>query len=277
MGGQLDALIAALVLTAQAVAVQFAPPLDVPLRVVTEAERTDSGVTRRFVTAKRVVFHRDGAGFVAELTVQPGATPGSDDDPTAMFAAGLARLAGRKLVFNLDGQGRITAMTDQAGAWQAMLDGVAALAPAGGGPGDRARVGRMRAILAALRQSPPERQRAVLGSMLGSLVAVDIAQEGSSPPRAVRVPATSAFGVAQLDGLRAVREDRGLLEVSVSATGPIAVKGPDGSAAGAVTLETLRRVDPRTGLLVESREAVRTVLPDGSLASQRVTVTRIER
>jgi hypothetical protein len=267
---------AAIALAAQATAASFAPPLDTPIRVVAEAVRTDSGVTRRFVSAKRVVFRRDGAGFRAEVTVEPSAPSGSDDDPAAMFIAGMARLAGRTLVFQLDAQGRVTGMTDQAAAWQAMLDGLAALSPPGEAA-DRVRAARARAVVDMFAQLPPERQRAMLASMLVPLIAADIAAEGAGPPRAVRVPAASAFGTAQLDGLRAVRDDRGLLEVSVSATGPVSVKGPAGVAAGTMTLETLRRVDPRTGLLISSEEAVRTVLPDGSLASERVTVTRVAR
>ncbi len=270
-------MIAALIIVAQAVAAGFAPPLDTPIRVVTEATRRDNGVTRRFVSAKRVIFRREGAGYRAELTVEPGAQAGADDDPAAMFANGMARLAGRKFVFNLDAQGRIVGMVDQAAAWQAMLGGLVALPPSGDSPADRARAGRLRAVLEALGRMPPDRQRATLGSMLSPLIAADIAAEGAGPPRAVRVPVTSAFGIAQLDGLRAVRADRGRLEVSVSATGAVSVKGPGGVASGMTTLETLRRVDPATGLLLSASEAVRTVLADGSLASERLTVTRIER
>jgi hypothetical protein len=275
----LIALLATAVAAAQAVAPVpasvFAPPLDIPIRVVNEGSRTDGGVRRHYSSAKRVRFRRAGDGYRAEVTIEPNRPRESaSGDPTAMFTAGLARLAGRTMIFHLDLQGRLTGMADQAAAWQAMLDGVAALAPTG----DRAHSGRMRAMLDALGKLPPERQLATLGSMIAPLIAADIVAEGEGPPRAVRVPATSAFGIAQLDGLRVVqRLSTGEIEVTVTADGPIAVKGPAGVANGSVALETRRRIDRRTALVMSSTESVRTVLPDGSLASERTTTTRIER
>lgn len=269
-------MIAALAIVAQAVTAGFAPPLNMPIRVITTAERTDDGITRRFVSAKRVVFRRDGAGFLAEVTVEPGTSTGSDEDSAATFAGGMARLAGRTLVFRLDAQGRVVGMIDQAAAWAVLLDGFAALSPPGAGSEDRARAGRMQAVRKLLAALPPERQLVTLGSMVVPLIATDIVMEGEGPPRAVRVPAASAFGTAQLDGLRAVRRAGEELEVSVSATGSLSVKGPAVTSTGLITLETSRRVDPRTGLLISSQDTVRTTLPDGSLASDRSTQTQIQ-
>ncbi|HEY0621787.1 hypothetical protein [Sphingomonas sp.] len=277
MGRRFDALIAAILLTAQASAAMFAPPLDRPLRAVTEMARTDAGVTRRFTNARRIVFRRQGEDYRAEVTLEAG-TPVAegDDDPAAMFRAGFARIAGRTVVLHLDSAGRVTAIEDQAAVWKAFLDGIAALAPAGSGDLDRKRAGRIRAILTMLAPMPPERQRATLASLVEPLIAADIAAAGESPPRAVRVPAGPAFGAAQLSGLRSVRRAAGKLEVVVTAEGPVAIAGPDAAAQGRMSLETLRRVDPASALVIESREEVRTRLPDGSTVSERTTTTRLE-
>lgn len=270
-------MIAAILLAAQTGAVTFAPPLDRPLRTVTEATRTDAGVTRRFTSARRIVFRRAATGYRAEVTIESGEPAAAgDDDPTAMFRAGFARIAGRTVVLHLDAAGRVTAIDDQAVVWKSFLDGIAALAPAGTGDLDRKRAGRIRAILAALAPMPPERQRATLATLVEPLIAADIAAAGQSPPRPVKVPAGSAFGGAQLDGLRTVRKVAGTLEVVVTADGIITMAGPDGPLQGRISLETLRRVAPQSGLVVESLETRRTHTGDGSSVSERTSATRLE-
>ena len=269
-------MIAAFLLSAQATATAFAPPVDMPVRVVTEASRTDSGVTRRFTNARRIVFRRVPQGYRAEVTIEAGEPESADDDPAEMFRAGFARIAGRTVVLHLDPQGRIVEVEDQAAIWKSFLDGIAALAPTGATGLDRRRAGRVRAIVAAFAPLPPDRQRATLASLVEPLIAADVAAEGISPPRVVRVPASSAFGAAKLDGLRTVRSTGAHLEVVVTAEGPIAVQAPDGPVEGRIALETVRHVDPATGLVRQIREHVRTSLADGSVASERTTETRLE-
>lgn len=268
-------MIAAILFAAQAAT--FAPPLDRPLRAVTEASRADAGVTRRFTNARRIVFRREGKNYRAEVTIEAGAPVAeSDDDPAAMFRAGFARIAGRTVVLRLDPAGRVTAIDDQAAVWKAFLDGIAALAPTGSGDLNRKRAGRIRAILTVLAPMPSERQRATLASLVEPLIAADITAAGESPPRPVKVPATSPYGAVQLDGIRSVRRAAGRLEVLVSAEGAAAAAGPDGAAQGRMSFETLRRIDPVSALVIESREEVRTRLPDGSTVSERTTITRLE-
>lgn len=266
-------MIAAILLAAQAAT--FAPPLDQPLRAVTETSRTDAGVARRFANARRIVFRRAATGYRAEVTIEPSppATPG-EDDPKAMFRAGFARIAGRTVVLHLDPARRVSAIEEQEAIWKAFLDGIAALAPPGTDDLDRRRAGQIRAILAALAPMPPDRQRATLATLVEPLIAADIAATGESPPRPVRVPAGSAFGAAQLDGIRAVRRERDHLIVSVSATGEVTQRTPAGEATGRITLETARRVDPVTGLVMQSSDAVRIELA-GAPPATRVTVTTI--
>jgi hypothetical protein len=270
---RLDALIAAVLLAAQAAT--FAPPLDRPLSAVTETGRTDAGVTRRFTNARRIVFRRTATGYRAEVTIEPGppATPG-EEDLKAMFRAGFARIAGRTVVLHLDAAGRVSAIEEQEAIWKAFLDGIAALAPPGTDDLDRRRAGQIRAILAALAPMPPDRQRATIATLVEPLIAADIAAAGESPPRPIRVPAGSAFGTAQLDGIRVVRRQNGHLIVSVSAAGEVSQRTPAGQATGRVTLETMRRVHPATGLVLESRDSVRTELA-GAAPATRLTVTTI--
>lgn len=268
-------MIAAILLAVQASATGFSPPLDRPLHAVTEATRTDAGITRRFTNARRVVFHRADVGFRAEVTIESGepAMPG-DDDPATMFRAGFARIAGRTVVLRLDPAGRVTAIDDQAAVWKGFLDGISALAPAGTSDLERKRAGRIRAILAVLAQMPAERQRATLALLVEPLIAADIAAAGETPPRSVRVPAGSAFGAAQLDGIRAVRRNGGRLIASVNASGDVTMRGPDGQIAGHVAIETERHVDPASGLVSEAREAVRIEMP-GAPPATRMTVTTL--
>lgn len=273
MGRRFDALIAAILFAAQAAT--FAPPLDRPLRAAIEASRTDGGVTRRFTSTRSIVFRRAATGYRAEVTIERDLDAVSgEDDPTAMFRAGFARIAGRTVVMHLDPAGRVIAIDDQPAVWKAFLDGIAALVPAGKDEIDRKRAGRVRAILAVLTPMPPERQRATIAALVEPLIAADLAAAGESPPRPVRVPAGSAFGATQLDGIRAVRRQNGHLIVSVSAAGEVTQRTPAGEATGRVTLETMRRVDPATGLVLESRDAVRTELAGASPAT-RLTVTTV--
>lgn len=268
-------MIAAILLAAQATT--FAPPLDQPLRAMTEASRTDAGVTRRFTNARRIVFQREGKGYRAEVTIESGAPVATgDDDPAAMFRAGFTRIAGRSIVLHLDPAGRVTRVDDQAAVWAAVLDGIAGLAPTGTGDVERKRAGRIRAILAALTPMPFDRQRATLASLIEPLVAADIAAAGERAPQPVRLPTASPYGVTQLDGIRSVRRMKDKLDVAVTAEGAVAMPGPEGTAQGQMSLEAFRRIDPQTGLVIESRETVRTRLPDGSTVSERTTITRLE-
>jgi len=252
--------LAAVVLQA-VVASGFSPPLETPLRVTSESIRRERGVTRRVISAKRIVFHRAPGGYLAELTVEPQ-KPGDDADHAAIaFANGIAQLAGRKLVFELDVRGRVTAMRDQAGAYAAILRAVRSLTPTGRDPGSVASAKRIAALLGALERLPPDRQFAMLASMVASPIAADIVAEGAGPPRAVRVPAASPYGTMQLDGLRAVREAGGALEVSVSAVGEARIDGAGGAATGELTLDTLRRADPLPKIPPERPDEIELVVP----------------
>lgn len=255
----------------------FAPPLDRSLTMTTETVRSDGPTTRTFIARRTVRFSATPDGYRVAVTLDAAAPGEADSDPAGLLRAGFARLAGRTVVLHLDRAGAVTGIDDLPATWRAVVDGMAALAPTGSDPATQQRAARVRAIVAALAAQPEPAQRQMIASLVTPLIAPELVAEAATPapPRTVRVPATSIYGKAELDGLRAVRTRADGIEVSVSATGPVAVTTAEGMASAAITLETLRRIDPRTGLVVESRERVETLAPDGSVHSERLTVTRL--
>lgn len=269
-------ILAAVLMVAQSAPV-FAPPIDKPLTISTETIRTEGAGTRHFVSRRTVRFTALPDGYQAAVTLDEAAPGDGDSDPAGLLRAGFARLAGRTVVIRLDRAGAVVGIDDLAATWRAVTDGMGALAPTGTDPATRQRAARVRAIVATLAAQPETAQRRMIGSLVTPLIAPELVAEAALPtaPRAVRVPVTSIYGRAELDGLRSVRSRSDAVEVSVSATGPVAVVTPAGTTSASATLETLRRIDPATGLVIESRELVETLAPDGSLKSERVTVTRL--
>ena len=267
---------AALLVVAQAAPV-FAPPLGQTLTMTTETVRTEGASSRRFVARRTLRFTAAPHGYRVAVTLEDADAGEPESDPAGLLRSGFARLAGRTVVLHLDGSGTVTGIEDADAVWRAVIDGMAALAPGGTDPATQQRAARVRAIVAALAAQPEALRRRMIGSLVAPLIAPELVAEGATPapPRAVRVPATSIYGKAELDGLRSVRMRQGGVEVSVSATGQVAVASPEGQVSATVTLETLRHVDAATGLVVESREHVETIAPDGSLQSERLTVTRV--
>ncbi|WP_174292470.1 hypothetical protein, partial [Sphingomonas bacterium] len=110
----------------------FNPPLDRPYRVVIHQERAQSGVTRRYELERRLIFHRNGAALVAEMTlVRVWQDSGGDAGRRFEMAAGA--LKDRIVRFRLAADGAVTSVDDEAALWAATLAGVAATASAAGG------------------------------------------------------------------------------------------------------------------------------------------------
>jgi len=272
-------VIAAILLIVAQAAPVFAPPLDRSLTMTTETVRSAGPTTRRFVARRTVRFSAAPDGYRVAITLDAAAPGEADSDPAGLLHAGFAGLAGRTVVLQLDRTGAVTGVDDLPAIWRAIIEGMGAMAPVGTDPATQADSARVRAIVAALAAQPEAGQRRMIASLVTPLIAPELVTEAATPapPRAVRVPASSIYGQTELDGLRAVRSRPDGIEVSVSATGPIAVTTSDGTASATITLETLRRIDPATGLVIESREQVETLGPDGSVHSERLTVTRLAR
>ncbi|MBX3594629.1 hypothetical protein [Sphingomonas sp.] len=268
-------MIASTVLIMQAVAAAFAPPLDTRITVRSEMRRTDNGVSRRFAASRTVVFTRREDGFRATVTLEAAEAEEPGDDPTAMFRAAFSRLAGRRVVFDLDRDGAVIAIADAAALWAALLDGIRSLAPTGGSATERGRAARIAAVVAALNALPDASRRSIIASLLTPLIATDVARGGAQSPQPVRVPAASAFGATQIDGVRSVRLAADTLEVRTAAEGPVRLRGPDGIVDGRIAVEMRRIVERGSGLVVRSEETVRTRTGTEGAAQERVTTTRL--
>jgi hypothetical protein len=264
-------LLAAILLQAQAAV--FAPPLGVPIRVVTERTQGD-GPSRFTVRIERTVrFARDGIGYRADV-VLTHADSGDRLDTAAMLQAGFAGLAGRPMTFRLDAAGRIVAIDDRQAMWDRLCAGIVAAVAARHGhgtPAERAAVAEQMA--APLRALPPERQQALLGSLVSALVAAD----ANEPPgtRPIRLPGTSPFGgTVELTGTRSIAADGPLVRVTTRAATDVPQAGGPGAR---IELENENDSDPRTGLVTSHSDTVRTTVGTGPAArvTERITTVMI--
>ncbi|MDG2534269.1 hypothetical protein P6144_11460 [Sphingomonas sp. HITSZ_GF] len=247
-------LLAAIVL--QASAVSFAPPLDMPLRVV--SERRDG--TRAFRLERELRFAREGTGYRAEVILRT-ATGETPDGSGALYEAGYAALIGTPILFHLDAAGALAAIDDMPALWERYCTRVAEVAAGRRvlAPADRAKLAAR--IAAPLRALPAEKQRAMLASLVSAVIVEEPLAPGSAP---VHLPASSAYGsAAPLDGMRIVVPIAGgLLRSSTSAS------------SDTVTLEQVSELDPRTGLIARSSKTVR--IRAGGLEKLSTTLVILE-
>lgn len=247
-------LLAAIVL--QASAASFAPPLDSPLRVVSERREGP----RAFRLERDLRFFREGAGYRVEVVLR-AATGETPDGSGALYEAGYAALVGTPILFHLDAAGELTAIDDMPSLWERYCARVAQVAAERRvlAPADRSKLAAR--IAAPLRALPPEKQRAMFASLASAVIAEEPIAPGSTP---VRLPASSAYGsAAPLDGTRTVAPlPAGLLRATTHA------------ASDTVTLDQVTELDPRTGLIVRASKTERIRL--GTLETLRTTRVTVE-
>lgn len=243
-------LIFPIAIVAQVQAAIFAPPLEVPIRVVTE--RIEPEGTYRI--ERLVRFHRDGAGYRAEVRLI-AASAETTDFRKSMLDAGYGGLAGRTIGFRLDATGKVIEVIDLAAHWSAFCNGLAAMADKHrdtAAPERRKMAGQ---IADRFRTQPEAQQRAILASLINVLVSGDAA-EAPGVSRQLRLPAVSPFGgSATLDGTRRFDLDGDRIRSVTLAEGD--APGQNGAVAR-ITLESLRDTDRRTGLISTARETLRT-------------------
>jgi hypothetical protein len=244
-------LLAALLLQAQAAV--FAPPAT-PLHVVTERIQQDESGSHGFRVERVVRFSRDGIGWRAEVRVlSTHADEGAET--AAMFHAGYAALMGRTLVMHLDGAGKVVSVDDREAIWAAFCDGIANIVAVHHKETAAARAALAAQIAGPLRAFSPERQLA----MLGSLVDVLAAPEAFDAPatRKLRLPAASPLGgQLMLEGTRTTTTAGRYIHTTAQAAGDAPGNG------GHVELLTERDADPRTGLVVTGTDTVMTRIGD---------------
>ncbi|NYT43158.1 hypothetical protein HZY97_20455 [Sphingomonas sp. R-74633] len=230
-------LLAAIVL--QASAVSFAPPLDTPLRVV--SERHDGA--RGFRLERDLRFFQDGTGYRATVTLR-AATGDTPDGSGALYEAGYAALIGTPITFHLDSSGAVTGIDELPTLWERYCTRVAEVAAERRvlAPADRARLAAR--IATPLRALPVEKQRAMFASLVSVIIVEEPVAPGTAP---VHLPASSAYGGgAALDGMRTVAPlPGGLLRSTTNA------------ASDTATLEQVTELDPRTGLIARTSRTIR--------------------
>ncbi len=243
----------------------FAPQPGVPYRYRIEQERDEAGATRRYATERSILFRRAPGGWVAEMTIT--AVDGSlSTGPGALFERAFAGLRGQPIRYRLNPRGEVVDIEDRDALWQRLIDAVKAAA--GDDPVNQATATRLAAPLAAM----PQPQRiAMLGSMLATVLAPEVARRGPSPERAIRRPGAGPHGAgAELTGTERTMAAGDLLVEQRRLSGTVAASG---DAAGTRDSDLTRSVDPRTGLVVTQRETIRLT---GRTATSRAT-TRTTR
>jgi hypothetical protein len=269
-------LLAAALLQASIAAPIFAPPLDAPLRIV--SERTENSPGARHYRLERLVrFTRETGGYRAEAVL----VRQTSEAPEALgnlVERGLAALAGRTIVLHLGDKGEVLAVEDMAGLWEQVCQGVARAVtsrrnlPAGEADALAAK------LVTPLRALPPERQRALLATLVTAAIMtdkVDPVGEAAS----VRLPGTSPFGTpVTLEGTRRTTiAEGGLLQMITLASTAVAIPAAAGAPAreGGVSLERRRIFDPRTGMLAAVMDSVRNTSGTGAAARETLLVTRV--
>ncbi|MDP5278880.1 hypothetical protein Q9Q95_08095 [Sphingomonas sp. DG1-23] len=268
-------LLAAIALQASVAAPIFAPPIDAPLRIVTE--RTEIASDQRHYRLERLVrFSKEGLGYRAEALIL-GSASEAPQVLGNLVERGLSALAGRTIVLHLDSNGRVVAIDAIADLWERVCQRVsdAAATRQSLAPGEARTLAER--IAAPLRALPPERQRA----LLATLVAAAILPEPLDPPGTVapvELPGASPFGTpVTLRGTRSTAADNGLIRTTTlaSAAMDLPARSDAPAASGSVALERIRTSNPRTGLIASGLDTTRNRV--GGRETLLVTRLRVER
>lgn len=257
----------------QASAAIFAPPLDAPLRIV--SERIQSG-ERQYRMERTIRFAREDAGYRAEVRMVTAVST-TPDSTGSLYEAGFAAFTGRTIVFHLDRAGAVRGVDDLPQLWEAFCARVAQSAARQRTLAPAARAALAQRIAAPLRAMPAERQRALLASLVTAFIAADAPEPGS---QAVRMPGSSPFGgPVTLSGTKVTTAAGPLLETILIADAETALPAEGAAPAriAKIAFESRRRSDPRTGLVETLSETHRTIVGSGPerRTVERVTTTRV--
>ncbi|TGX53977.1 hypothetical protein E5A73_07540 [Sphingomonas gei] len=264
-------LLAAVLFQASLAASTFAPPTDAPLRIVTD--RTETSADKRHYRLQRLVrFSREATGYRAEVLVL-GSTSDAPQALGNLVERGLATLEGGRIVFHLDAKAQIVAIDDMAALWERVCRGVADAAAA-----QPEGTGLAAKLAATLRALPPERQRALLATLVTAIVSTE-PLDSVGTVTSVKLPGTSPFGApVTLDGTRrTVAAENGLLRTTTIASATVALlaQGDAPGTSGTVSLERVRTFDPRTGLITSGLDTTRHVTRSGPAGRETLLVTRL--
>lgn len=228
------------------------PVTDHPYRITVSETRTSDGVPHRFVARRTLVFRRDGAGLVAELTLE--AVEHDRDAIGLSFAALNAGLLHRTQRLHLDADGQIVAIDDQDRTFDAILGAMAGLAQQ-----DAEHRALVERLAAPLRTMAPADRRGFIASDLAPVIDVNAAARINGAV-AVTLPGRPPLPREPLVGSDVTsRTAAGLIEIETRAASGANATGA--TPAGTILTAT-RRIDPKTGLVLESRMTTRTWLTD---------------
>ena len=173
--------------TSQPTAPHFAPRVETPYRyTTTEHMAGAAGAPWTFSIVRRLTFHREGAGYRADLTTV-GTDSGAAPAAQRLFAQAMSGAAGETLVFHLDANGTVTRVDELAPAWEAFCRRVETLLA---GRPDAAAV-----IAAPLRAMPVAQRQAMLADALTSMIAPELTERPAGT-RTISVPAQVPGGGA---------------------------------------------------------------------------------
>jgi hypothetical protein len=244
------ALVAAI--QAAAPAPVFAPPVGVPLILTIEQRREQPGAEPRTTVARRrIVFHRDGGGWRADMT-HAGA---SVDAPGDAFARALAATMAQPIVFRLDAAGKILSIDAIDVFWTRFAAAM------------RTNVGD--AAARPLEAMPAAARTPFAASLLRDAIEAVAAGEGEHAAEPIDLPAgaiAEAAAPATLEGSRTAIRHGDRLRIDIEARG--ALSAPNG--ASAVVKRTID-LNPVTGLLDTRHDRVETRLADGTPGHVRTT------
>lgn len=255
---------------------RFAPPVDKPIRQIVTEERRNGAQVQQFTIERRLTFRAMPAGYVLELvTEQIG---DRRQVATAMFAAGMAGLVGRTLRYQMNADGIVTGIDDQAAIWAAICDSIDRMAQ--GAPALRTRrKSSTRSMSATLRALPPARQRAMLTSIVASIIAGPLAEKEPGDDRTVSAPGQSPAGLAMLlAGRERVRQSPDALGQTIVETDMEGdFRPPPGTSLppAHITLRAQQRVDRATGLIVDHQQSRVTTI-EGDQNAQSISTTRMQ-
>ncbi|ATY32272.1 hypothetical protein [Sphingomonas psychrotolerans] len=263
-------LLAAIALQASIAAPIFAPPVDTPLRILTE--RTEAAPERHYRLERLVRFNKEGNGYRAEALIL-GSASEAPQPLGNLVERGLSALAGRKIVLHLDSEGRVVEVDEIATLWERVCQRIsdAAATRQSLPPGEARKLAEK--VAAPLRALPPERQRALLATLVTAAIISDpLDPVGTVVP--IKLPGTSPFGTPiVLEGTRrTAAADNGLIRTTTLAAATMALPtNGQPAASGSVALERVRTSDPRTGLIANGLDTLR----NGTATRQTVLVTRL--
>ncbi|MBA3878214.1 MAG: hypothetical protein C0500_00680 [Sphingobium sp.] len=249
-------------LAASEVHARFLPPEGQPLRQLLTEERIEPSGTQRYVSEREIVFTRTASGYRAEVMIVSESHAAGDAG--AMFGAGIAALKGRPIRFELDRNGAVVAIADEEALWTIFCDAIEGMVR-GKSALDAQRARNLQALVAPFRTMPPERRRALLGSMISALVAGPLADRQPGT-RAITLPTRDPTGkVTTLAGSETVTVSEGALTIDSIAEGDVA-------PTAHLAIARHERIDAARGLIIETRTCRTSTIGTGADRRQSETV-----